>query len=409
MEIRKISILCIFFVVIALCSCSYIKKDPENSQKSKTDISKEMEEIYEKGYDLPIKNEDEDEAEKDCVAVMAMIQDIYNDADKGDSSNVLLTASVMEQMKKVISREKKPVICSEEYSVMENYLVMEKFLHNSEQGIEGEAILYDIFQDGSIEREKYIYDGKEMYLLVVRAVWNDEGTPRIEYSSYTRIKEWRYTEKGWFAYELCVPEPPEVTEIVDGSCMIRIKPLDTECIELSKKCVFPLGYQGNNLLCSNWDSENVTELDYNGIYEYLYQIKYQKKFDMEEERTGIPVKEFEQLIMEYIPVTAEQIRSFAEFDSEKQEYKWAKLGCGNYAPTHFGTSLPEVVQIKKNEDETLTLTVEAVCDMVISNDAVITHELTIKFRDDGSFQYLGNKILNNGIDSIPEYQYRIVR
>ena len=85
-----------------------------------------------------------------------------------------------------------------------------------------------------------------MYLLAVRAVWNEEGDPVIAYRSYTRMKEWRYTEKGWFAYELCVPEPPEVSEIVDGSCMIRVKPLDAECIELSKKCVLPLGYQGNN-------------------------------------------------------------------------------------------------------------------------------------------------------------------
>ena len=49
-----------------------------------------------------------------------------------------------------------------------------------------------------------------MYLLAVRAVWNEEGDPVIAYRSYTRMKEWRYTEKGWFAYELCVPEPPEV-------------------------------------------------------------------------------------------------------------------------------------------------------------------------------------------------------
>ena len=56
---------------------------------------------------------------------------------------------------------------------------------------------------------------------------------------------------------------------------------------------------------------------------------------------------------------------------------------------------------------TVTLTVDAVCDMVICDDAVITHELTVKFADDGSFQYLGNEILNDGIKEIPDYQYRI--
>lgn len=45
--------------------------------------------------------------------------------------------------------------------------------------------------------------------------------------------------------------------------------------------------------------------------------------------------------------------------------------------------------------------------MVICNDAVITHELTVRFFEDGSFQYLGNKILNDGIEDIPDYQYRM--
>ena len=76
-------------------------------------------------------------------------------------------------------------------------------------------------------------------------------------------------------------------------------------------------------------------------------------------------------------------------------------------PTHFETSLPEVINVKENQDGSQTLTVEAVCDMLISDDAVITHELTVKFREDGSFQYLGNKILENGSKNIPDYQYRV--
>ena len=123
--------------------------------------------------------------------------------------------------------------------------------------------------------------------------------------------------------------------------------------------------------------------------------------------TNIPKEKFESLIMEYLPITAEQIRDYAVFDEENQTYYWVRLGCFNYAPTFFGTSLPEVVDIKENEDGTVTLTVEAVCDMVICDDAVITHELTVRFAEDGSFQYLGNEILNDGIMQIPDYQYRI--
>lgn len=79
----------------------------------------------------------------------------------------------------------------------------------------------------------------------------------------------------------------------------------------------------------------------------------------------------------------------------------------NYAPTPFDTSYPEVTDIKENPDGTITLTVNAVCEMLLNNEAVITHELTIKEESDGSFMYMGNKILNDGINDIPEYQYRI--
>ena len=199
----------------------------------------------------------------------------------------------------------------------------------------------------------------------------------------------------------------EVTEIVDGSCLVRIKPLSKEQREMSERCVQGLGYQGNNLLCSNWDTDHMEKLDYNGIYEYLYAMKHQKAFDAEDYSNGIPKEEFESLIMEYLPVTAEQIQEYAVFDEKNQTYVWVRLGCLNYAPTFFGTSLPEVIDIKENEDGTVTLTVDAVCDMVICDDAVITHELTVKFADDGSFQYLGNEILDDGIMHIPDYQYRI--
>ena len=198
-----------------------------------------------------------------------------------------------------------------------------------------------------------------------------------------------------------------VLQIMDGSCLIRIKPMTEEQCEMSERCVRGLGYQGQNLLCSNWNVENMSELDYNGMFEYLYGMKYGEKFNSEDYPNGIPKEEFESLIMEYLPITAEQIREYAVFDEENQTYLWARLGCFNYAPTFFGTSLPEVVDIKENQDGTVTLTVEAVCDMVICDDAVITHELTVRFAEDGSFQYLGNEILNDGIMHIPDYQYRI--
>jgi len=338
---------------------------------------------------------------------METVAEIYRSADKGEASNVVLSDETMVQMKEVIKETGYPVISSETYSVMENYEKMEKFLLRSGQSKAGTIILYEVDWDGGVSRSKYIYDGTDMYVLWARAAWNDENEAMVTYISYTRIKEWKYTEKGWFGYELCVPEPPEVTEIVDGSNMLRVRPMSEECRRLSEKCVLSLGYRGNNLLCSNWDTGNLEKLDYNGVYEYLYRMKFRDRFPSEDYPTGIPAEDFENLIMEFLPVTAEQIREWAVFDEEHQTYAWAGLGGMNYTPAFFWASLPEVVDVKENQDGTTTLTVEAVCDMVVYSDAVVTHELTVQFAEDGRFQYLGNKILNDGIKNIPDYQFRI--
>ena len=103
----------------------------------------------------------------------------------------------------------------------------------------------------------------------------------------------------------------------------------------------------------------------------------------------------------------EAIRTLEKIESERriatpeeQEILSQYVGWGGLAD-----AFDESKSAWSNEYQELT--VEAVCDMVICDDAVITHELTVRFAEDGSFQYLGNEILNDGIMQIPDYQYRI--
>ena len=419
MALKRKSILLIMAFLIGCFVCACGKEDgivseslvEDTEEVSSTEETKSAEEEaaeqWEKGYGLPVDEQEEKEAENDCRAMMEHIYEIYKEADKGTASNVVLTDETILELQKKLMETGYPVVTLVTYSNMENYESVDSFLEDCASGESGSIVIYEIHDDGGIGRMKFIYDGTDMYVVSAGSVWNENGKSRMSYISHTRIKEWEYTEKGWFCYELCVPEPPEVTEIVDGSCLIRVKPMTEEQREMSERCGRGLGYQGNNILCSNWDADHMEELDFNGMYEYLYAMKYGDKFNSEDYPGGIPKEEFESLIMEYLPITAEQIREYAAFDEENQTYLWERLGCFNYAPTFFGTSLPEVVNIKENDDGTVTLTVEAVCDMVICDDAVITHELTVRFAEDGSFQYLGNEIHNDGIQDIPNYQYRI--
>ena len=414
---KSILLIMVFLIGCFICACgkedsvageSLVEDTEEVFSTEETESAEEeAAEQWEKGYGLPVDEQEEKEAENDCRAMMEHIYEIYKEADKGTASNVVLTDETILELQKKLMETGYPIATLVTYLNMGNYESVDSFLEDCTAGESGSVVIYEIHDDGGIGRMKFIFDGTDMYVVSARSVWNENGKSGISYISYTRLKEWKYTDKGWFCYELCVPEPPEVSEIVDGSCLIRVKPMTEEQREMSERCVRGLGYQGQNILCSNWNAENMSELDYNGMFEYLYGMKYGEKFNSEDYPNGIPKEEFESLIMEYLPVTKEQIREYAVFDEENQTYYWARLGCFNYAPTFFGTSLPEVVNINENEDGTITLTVEAVCDMVICDDAVITHELTVRFAEDGSFQYLGNEILNDGIMHIPDYQYRI--
>ena len=407
--------LCVF-----CCSCSQktndVKKTSSQHEKKLKSVpnnnTKEdviSEEDLEKGYDLPVSAQENEEATRDSMQIMSGLEHIYRNADKGDSLNVVLDNKSICKMIKKIKQQGYSVTVSEDYSNMENYKRFSSFLAKAQEKQKGSGVIYEVHSEGSIGREKFIYDGKEMFLLASNASWDDNGKPIITFVSYTRIKKWRYSRKGWFCYELCVPEYPDVTEMVDGSCLIRIKPMSDNKRKLSRKCVRGLAYQGNNILCSNWDQEHMQKIDYNGLYEYLYAMKYKKKFNGKKYPSGIPKDQFEQLIMEYLPVSREDIEKYASYNEKKKTYDWIRLGCFNYAPNFFGTSIPEVTKIKHNSNGTVTLTVDAVCEMVLCNEAVITHELTVKFNKDGSFRYLGNKILNGGIKKIPEYQYRILK
>ena len=407
--------LCVF-----CCSCSQktndVKKTSSQHEKKLKSVpnnnTKEdviSEEDLEKGYDLPVSAQENEEATRDSMQIMSGLEHIYRNADKGDSLNVVLDNKSICKMIKKIKQQGYSVTVSEDYSNMENYKRFSSFLAKAQEKQKGSGVIYEVHSEGSIGREKFIYDGKEMFLLASNASWDDNGKPIITFVSYTRIKKWRYSRKGWFCYELCVPEYPDVTEMVDGSCLIRIKPMSDNKRKLSRKCVRGLAYQGNNILCSNWDQEHMQKIDYNGLYEYLYALKYKKKFNGKKYPSGIPKDQFEQLIMEYLPVSREEIEKYASYNEKKKTYDWMRLGCFNYAPNFFGTSIPEVTKIKHNSNGTVTLTVDAVCEMVLCNEAVITHELTVKFNKDGSFRYLGNKILNGGIKKIPEYQYRILK
>ena len=246
MSLNRISILLIIALLIGCLMCACGKKDSEAYIENIEEISsiedicsdeKEAAEQWAKGYDLPLDEQEEKESENDCSTMMEFIRGIYEQSYKGEASNVVLNDETVLKIQNKLKGTGWPISTTVIYSDMENYKVVENFLNESMEGKKGSVVVYYVHYDGGITRMKFIFDGTDMYLVNARGIWNDDNKSGISSISYTRIKEWKYTDKGWFCYELCVPEPPEVSEIVDGSCLIRVKPMTKEQREASERYV----------------------------------------------------------------------------------------------------------------------------------------------------------------------------
>ena len=340
----------------------------------------------------------EKEARQNLIHIMGTYKDIYKSADKGDTVNVVLEDNVIQDIQKKLAESGLTVYTSVPYQNMLGWDKMDQFLDRCKRKIPGSQTIYQVHYDGGLSREEYRFDGKEMQLFSIISSWDRSQTPVIAQMDECGIKEWYYSGKGYFGYQLDVPEPPEVSEIIDGSVLVRILPLDQEYITYSRKYVLPIGYAGNNLLSSDWDVDHMEDIDYNGLFESFYRIEYGCQ--------GISQKDFERLMTKYLPVSRDQVREYAVYDNQSETYPWEELFCMNFSPTSFGTSLPEVVDVRENPDRTLTLTIDAVCDHVICDDHLITSELTVRINDKQEIKYLANHVIS-GKKNIPKYQYRI--
>lgn len=299
-----------------------------------------------------------------------------------------------------------PTFTDDVYSGMKNYEKMERFLAQAAAGQKSDIMTYQLYADGRTTTYQFAYDGEEMYVYTTIYTWNEEKQEYRTEESLIKIKDWKYTEKGWFCYEMCVTEPPEVTEVINGTVMFRVRPVPEEYRKIVTQYLLPIGYMGNNLFRVEWDTGHMEGIDYTGVYEYLYAMKYGESSDPQKCQGGIPAEAFEDLITEYLPVSVQQLRQWAAFDEASQTYSWSRLGCGNYAPSSLGTSIPEVTDLRENADGTVTATVDAVCERT-GEDAVYTHQITMRFTEDGKVQFLGNHIEEQERQYLPPYRFRI--
>lgn len=170
MALKRKSILLIMVFLIGCFMCACGKKDSvageslveDTEEVSSTEETKSAEEEaaeqWEKGYDLPVDVQEREEAETDCKKLMELYFDIYESADKGMASNVVLDDQTVLEMQKKLTDAGCPVTTMITYSNMENYESVDSFLKECMEGKSGSVVIYEVHNDGGLGRMKFIFD-----------------------------------------------------------------------------------------------------------------------------------------------------------------------------------------------------------------------------------------------------------
>lgn len=181
-----------------ICACGKEDKIPSKLSMEDTEQitsieetkSKEINTIeqWEKGYDLPVDEQEKEEAEIDCKKMLELIFDIYEYADKGEAVNAVLDNEIIIKMQKKVKKTNCPVTTMITYANMENYEDVNRFLEECMKGKSGSVVVYNLYNDGGLGRMKFIFDGTDMYVISTRGVWTSDNKPGIAYFFHTRIK-----------------------------------------------------------------------------------------------------------------------------------------------------------------------------------------------------------------------------
>ncbi len=127
-----------------MCACgkedsvvgeSLVEDTEEVSSTEETkSAEEEAAEQWEKGYDLPVDEQEREEAETDCKKLMERYLDIYETADKGIASNVVLDDQTVLEMQKKVKDTGYPIATMVTYSNMGIMKVSIVFLKNVWKG-----------------------------------------------------------------------------------------------------------------------------------------------------------------------------------------------------------------------------------------------------------------------------------
>ena len=369
------------------------EKQPEESVGSMLSDGQEADDNYETDYiDM---EENEKQSINNLISDLGGVcKDIYIRADKGDASNVVLDEETVHAMAEAAAARGWAVTCGSYDHNMLNYEDVDRALKGAAEGETLQTEFYEITTSGYFRYFRLSAEDRELTVTYANAAYNDNMDLQIRQMEKFRVYDWEYTEKGWLIWEKALSKNQEM----DMHSFFRILPLDEKCRELCDRYILPVSYFSNNLFLTDWDAGSMDRIEFNDLYDFLYEMKYEEKLDEEAAAGGIPKAQFEEVVLTYFDISVEQLEKYARYDAAAGVYPWEPVNAWNRV--RQVQPFPEVVRCEENQDGTWTLYVEGIL-IVAGDDCAFRHRVTMRERD-GRWVYVANDI-DEDENNVPGY------
>ena len=394
---KKLTAALVILSMAALSGCGVpedVREDTSGDTPDQTEESVSEDDFYHV-KSIEMEESEEESAENLMNSFGALCAEIYENADKGSASNVVLEEETVHEMVEAAAAEGLTVTCgSYDYNML-NYENVDECLRKAAAGEAAEAEFYEITASGYFRYFGLTAEEGDLIVTYANAAFNDAMELQIRQLEKFQVYEWEYTEKGWLIWE----KAPSRNQEMDMHSFFRVLPLDEKCREFCSRYISPVSYFSNNLFLTDWDEESMEQIEFNDLYDFLYAMKYGTSLEEESITDGIPKEEFENVVQSYFHISAEDLETYARYDPVNGTYPWEPFGPWNRA--RGLQPFPEVVKCVENGDGTWTLYVEAVL-VEAGTDCSFKHTVTMK-EENGSWIYTGNDVDEEGSRNIPEY------
>ncbi len=335
--------------------------------------------------------------EQRCSEITAMYFDLYAGADKTDPrsqwDDPVLSQSSIDAIETLLTDAGLDIVDTD--GVYPGYLTTaDHFYHfwdNVEQGISAEQEILTIYESGDLFYRLFTH--REGITYVYTMDYSIEDDSGFYYDKQT-ILEWELTDKGNLYYRI----RPTGDKRYSDFALIRTAAPNAELCDLTMKYIWAASYLGTNIFLTDWTEDDFGALSFNDLWDSFYYGYYGQQFCPDEnayirgqDRYRIPADEFEKVVFPYFDIDMDTFREMAQYEAEGDYYPWRQIYTNDFVFLYYYMIEPEVTKYEVNSDGTITLTVE-ILSTDLKTDCLFSHEVTVRPLENGSFQYVGNRV-----------------